>query len=1064
MTNTNQRTRRASRLATPRIWTLAMALALLAASAGGAHVAASEPGPPVLPGSEHGLLFDAASGQFYLDLNGNASLDYPGTDLLYADQSANWSWDAGAKALSLDAMAWETPAALALTLLGDMTVVADGVNTFRSTAAAATSSVGILWRGSGAITGSGELNAQSGDAVAYSTGIDAYRLTIAAGTVNATAGRGSSSQGVLTSAAGGLTVNGGTLNATGGTGASQSNHAYGIFGGPVTVAGGRVDAAGLAGVLTGMGVYSYYGVTIAAGSLTASGPTGAVGVNPSLAPTPVSVTAPAYNHRASGAAADPGGAGNLFYGIGGVPAVGSDPAYVYDQALGFVMIESTRVAALDDLTVTGAGVAPLPNGQTATVTLYGDTAQDVDPDDYLWVAEASDWFAVLPPGVHVDGESEDGGSQVWLAFTGTPTAGSTAPFELTIPGMFLVSGMDLAVQVNPAARFDITPPPVWAVALADGGSGDSLSSVYAFLTAVHGDGSAPRLEVVVTNTGNQPAGPITAAITPPGLFTVNGHTSPATHGPMAVGAEWRFSVEPAVGLATGAHAATLTLDGPNGIAESINLTFTVAKAPGAAVAAPVVAALATDSVTVDPVAPPANGQAVEYAISTTGTAPASGWQADATFGGLASNTVHHVFARAQEDANHTAGVAASVQARTYSAVDPSALAALIVAAQDRLDSATYGDRNGDHDPDQEAHLQAAVDSACQVVADPYRDAGAVDDAVRELSLAIAGFDAARVAVDFTALDSALAGAEALVKGDHTDDSWEALQIALQEAREVRTTGHVTQAEADQAASCVNSAVAALRSTYRVMEHFGDFTGAGTSSAKVDADSDKFVRLVRDGASVDAADYAVRSGSTIVTLSEAYLKTLVNGTHWYTAEYSDGTSEPIRLVDVAPPGEEPAPPGDDGEPVPSDDDEEPALPGDEEPVPPDGEEPGVPDDEEPGVPDDGGTVPPGDEGPVPPDGEEPEGPGEGEPVLPGGEEPEPPDDGQPALPGGDASAPSAPAHATPSPGRAAAGQLPLTGADHRAAGLAAAALVLVGCGFALKMAGARRRAILQRGPN
>ena len=83
--------------------------------------------------------------------------------------------------------------------------------------------------------------------------------------------------------------------------------------------------------------------------------------------------------------------------------------------------------------------------------------------------------------------------------------------------------------------------------------------------------------------------------------------------------------------------------------------------------------------------------------------------------------------------------------------------------------------------------------------------------------------------------------------------------------------------------------------YAVLQHFGTWTGSGTATGKVDADYAKFVRLLRGGQVVDPANYSVTSGSTVITLTESYLKTLANGEYTYTAEYTDGTSVPLNLT-------------------------------------------------------------------------------------------------------------------------------------------------------------------------
>jgi hypothetical protein len=88
--------------------------------------------------------------------------------------------------------------------------------------------------------------------------------------------------------------------------------------------------------------------------------------------------------------------------------------------------------------------------------------------------------------------------------------------------------------------------------------------------------------------------------------------------------------------------------------------------------------------------------------------------------------------------------------------------------------------------------------------------------------------------------------------------------------------------------------------YPVTKHFDEFTfqGSGESTAIVDADASKFTDLVRysDGKVLTRdVDYKVASGSTVITLSEAHLKNYVPGTHYFTAMYSDGSSESIHLV-------------------------------------------------------------------------------------------------------------------------------------------------------------------------
>jgi len=82
--------------------------------------------------------------------------------------------------------------------------------------------------------------------------------------------------------------------------------------------------------------------------------------------------------------------------------------------------------------------------------------------------------------------------------------------------------------------------------------------------------------------------------------------------------------------------------------------------------------------------------------------------------------------------------------------------------------------------------------------------------------------------------------------------------------------------------------------HSVLSHFSTWTGSGTSSARVDAEHSRFVRLLKDGNVVAAANYTVASGSTVITLTEDYIKTLPAGTHTFRGEWTDGVAD-MRLI-------------------------------------------------------------------------------------------------------------------------------------------------------------------------
>ncbi|MCL2014127.1 MAG: hypothetical protein FWG69_03980 [Oscillospiraceae bacterium] len=97
------------------------------------------------------------------------------------------------------------------------------------------------------------------------------------------------------------------------------------------------------------------------------------------------------------------------------------------------------------------------------------------------------------------------------------------------------------------------------------------------------------------------------------------------------------------------------------------VAVTVNKQQGAAVTAPALNSKTHNSITINAVPAPANGQSVEYAISTTNTAPADGWQDSILFSGLKADTEYYIFARSAENTNfHTGAASGGTAIRTSS--------------------------------------------------------------------------------------------------------------------------------------------------------------------------------------------------------------------------------------------------------------------------------------------------------------------------------------------------------------------------------------------------------------
>lgn len=77
------------------------------------------------------------------------------------------------------------------------------------------------------------------------------------------------------------------------------------------------------------------------------------------------------------------------------------------------------------------------------------------------------------------------------------------------------------------------------------------------------------------------------------------------------------------------------------------------------------------------------------------------------------------------------------------------------------------------------------------------------------------------------------------------------------------------------------------------------SAGGEVVVRADGDFDKFVSLQVDGKTLDKDDYTAVSGSTIVTLKPAFLKTLPAGEHTITFVYTDGmVSTQFEVKDVA----------------------------------------------------------------------------------------------------------------------------------------------------------------------
>jgi LPXTG-motif cell wall-anchored protein len=112
------------------------------------------------------------------------------------------------------------------------------------------------------------------------------------------------------------------------------------------------------------------------------------------------------------------------------------------------------------------------------------------------------------------------------------------------------------------------------------------------------------------------------------------------------------------------------------------------------------------------------------------------------------------------------------------------------------------------------------------------------------------------------------------------------------------TTNVTYSAPTAQVTCTVTA-APVPFVYPVITHFGTWTGSGTAAAKVDLDFTlgKFVKLTLGGVDVSPANYTLSNGSTVITLSESYLKTFANGNYTFRAHFTDGYADLNLTVNV-----------------------------------------------------------------------------------------------------------------------------------------------------------------------
>jgi hypothetical protein len=104
----------------------------------------------------------------------------------------------------------------------------------------------------------------------------------------------------------------------------------------------------------------------------------------------------------------------------------------------------------------------------------------------------------------------------------------------------------------------------------------------------------------------------------------------------------------------GTDTAAVTITGTGNYTGSKTVNFTINKITGYAVNTPALNSKTNNSITVNSVSA-ATDQTVQYAISTTPSAPSGGWQTGTTFTGLNADTTYYIFACAMENASYNTG-------------------------------------------------------------------------------------------------------------------------------------------------------------------------------------------------------------------------------------------------------------------------------------------------------------------------------------------------------------------------------------------------------------------------
>jgi uncharacterized membrane protein len=150
------------------------------------------------------------------------------------------------------------------------------------------------------------------------------------------------------------------------------------------------------------------------------------------------------------------------------------------------------------------------------------------------------------------------------AFTVTPKTGLAAGnYNATVT----VSGGNVTSK-SFSVSFTVNPAPVYGINL-------DATGTHTFPVATEGYGAQSAKTVNISNTGNQPTGNLTLALSNSTAFTL----SSTAINSIGVNGSNSFTVTPKTGLTAGNYSATVTVSGGSVTSKSFSVSFTVTAAP-----------------------------------------------------------------------------------------------------------------------------------------------------------------------------------------------------------------------------------------------------------------------------------------------------------------------------------------------------------------------------------------------------------------------------------------------------------------------------------------------------